>query len=164
MGWWYFSVVTLHVLAAMVWIGGNAFFALVGAPALRRVEPASLRVQLFEAMGTRFRYVGWVSIVLLVLTGLAAMSIRGWLRRDVLLDARFWATPTGTALMWKLISVGLMVVLAALHDVLLSPARWRERGASPEWANIRRRLVLLARAATLVAVVVVAAAVRLVRS
>ena len=39
----YNLVVTLHVLAALFWLGGMFFLALVGAPVLRAVEPPELR-------------------------------------------------------------------------------------------------------------------------
>ncbi|HPV77375.1 MAG TPA: hypothetical protein PLX31_20905, partial [Gemmatimonadaceae bacterium] len=61
----YFTLVTLHILAAVTWIGGVLFIALVGAPALRTVEPPSLRTALWEAIGLRFRTVGWGAVILL---------------------------------------------------------------------------------------------------
>jgi len=39
----YYLNVTIHVLAAMVWLGGMLFFAAVGAPVLRKVESPQLR-------------------------------------------------------------------------------------------------------------------------
>ena len=35
MSWTYYLIVTLHVLAALLWLGGMFFLGLVGAPALR---------------------------------------------------------------------------------------------------------------------------------
>src|SRR5690554_4486628 len=43
--------VTLHVLAALLWLGGMFFLAVVGAPVLRKVEPAALRARLFQELG-----------------------------------------------------------------------------------------------------------------
>ena len=39
----YWLSVTVHVLAAMLWLGGTFFLAAVGAPVLRKVEPPALR-------------------------------------------------------------------------------------------------------------------------
>lgn len=164
MRWLYFANVSIHVLAATIWIGGNLFLALVGAPVLRTVEPSTLRTELFNAIGMRFRYVGWASVVVLVVTGVFGLWQRGWLRGDPLLSTNFWGTPTGTALGWKLAGVVLMLALSALHDVLLSPARAQAMEGTSGWPVVRRRLVLLARAGTLVAILVVVAAVRLARS
>ena len=117
----YLAVVTVHIFAAMLWVGGTLFLVIVGAPALRAVEPESLREQLFEAIGMRFRYVGWLA-------------------------------------------VAVMMALSAVHDLALSPGRVREAKAAPDWPRRRRRLVLMARAGALAALVVVVAAVRLARS
>ena len=39
----YYASVSVHVLAAMLWLGGMFSLAVVGAPVLRRVEPPALR-------------------------------------------------------------------------------------------------------------------------
>jgi len=39
----YYVNVTLHVLGAMLWLGGMFFLGVVGIPVLRAIEPASLR-------------------------------------------------------------------------------------------------------------------------
>lgn len=49
----FFVSVTLHLLATMLWLGGTFFLAIVGAPVLRRVEPASLRSELFHRVLAR---------------------------------------------------------------------------------------------------------------
>jgi copper resistance protein D len=160
----YLTLVVIHVLAAMVWIGGMTFLSVAGAPVLRRVEPESLRTQLFEALGLRFRYLGWTAVALLLATGLWMLSLRGWLTWQVLGRRAFWGTPAGTAFAWKLSAVAVMIVLSAVHDVAFSPGRVRALEALPGWPRRRRWLVLSARAAAVAAIVVVIAAVKLVRS
>ena len=54
----YFTLVTLHILATVTWIGDVLFIALVGTPTLRTMEPPSLRTALWETIGLRFRTVG----------------------------------------------------------------------------------------------------------
>jgi copper resistance protein D len=159
----YLTMATLHVLCAITWIGGVLFLALVGAPVLRRVEPPSLRRALFEAIGMRFRYVGWGAVAVLLVSGTWLLQLRGWLTWRVLGDGAFWSTGVGSALAWKLALVTAMLLLSAAHDVLLSPARLRALDARPDGGVVRRRLVLLARLGALAALGVVVAAVRLVR-
>ena len=157
--------VTLHVLAALVWLGGMFFLGLVGAPALRAVEPASLRQSLFHALGLRFRAVGWACIGLLVVTGTLNLHYRGWLHWDgVLATGAFWRTAAGSALAVKLSAVTVMVALSAIHDFHLGPAAGRVQAGSPEAAALRRRAAILGRANALVGMVLVIAATRLVRS
>ena len=47
----YYVVVTIHVLAALLWLGGMFFLGVVGAPVLRRIEPPALRRRLFQELG-----------------------------------------------------------------------------------------------------------------
>jgi uncharacterized membrane protein len=155
--------VTIHVLAAMLWLGGMFFLGVVGAPVLRRVEPAPVRQRLFHELGLRFRTVGWVAIAILVVTGIGNLHFRGWLHASVLGSAAFWSTGTGHALAWKLASVTAMIVVSAVHDFVLGPAAGRVEAGSPRALELRRRAALLARANAIIGVVIVVAAVRLAR-
>lgn len=155
--------VTVHVFAAMLWLGGMFFLAVVGAPVLREVEPPTLRAELFRRIGEQFRRVGWVAIGVLVVTGIVNLHFRGLLAGDVLGDAAFWATPYGHALAWKLGAVTAMIAVSALHDFILGPAASRLRPGDPEALRARRRAALLARANAVLGIVVVIAAVRLAR-
>lgn len=163
---WYFASVTLHVLAALLWLGGMLFLGAVGAPALRQVEPPALRAQLFHALGVRFRTVGWWCIAVLVATGVANLWFRGWLRLDAdaaLFTAAFWRTGTGHALGAKLAAVTVMLVASAVHDFAIGPRAGLVPAGSPEALRLRRQASLLARANALVGVALVVAAVRLAR-
>ena len=160
----YWIAVTLHVLAALVWLGGMLFLGPVGAPVLRAIEPESLRQRLFHDLGLRFRRVGWWAIAVLVVTGIASLHYRGMLRWDgVLADAAFWRTGLGHALAAKLATVVIMVTISAVHDWVLGPTAGRAAAGSPEARRLRRRAALLARVNALVGVALVIAAVRLAR-
>ena len=160
----YWLSVTLHVLAAFVWLGGMLFLGAVGAPVLRDVEPPALRQRLFQALGERFRTVGWAMIATLVVTGVANMHFRGLLRWDgVLGSAAFWRTGLGTALAWKLATVAFMLVASAVHDFALGPRAGRAVAGSPEAIALRRRAAWLARVNAVVGVGLVIAAVRVAR-
>jgi copper resistance protein D len=160
----YYVSVTVHVLAALLWVGGMFFLGVVGAPVLRQVEPPQLRQRLFHDLGLRFRGVGWWSIATLVLTGIANLYYRGWLQRDgVLADGAFWRTGVGHALAAKLAAVAVMLVVSFIHDFVLGPAAGQLVADSDAAAAARRRAALLARANAAVGVVVVIAAVRLAR-
>lgn len=159
----YLTSVTIHLLAAMLWLGGTFFLAIVGAPVLRRVEPAELRSELFRRLGTRFRAVGWIAIAVLVATGIANLAFRGMLNLETLGSAAFWQRPYGQALAWKLALVAAMVALAAVHDFVLGPRASRHARGSPEAGAARRSAAWLARANALLGVALVAVAVRLAR-
>lgn len=152
---------TVHVLAALLWLGGMFFLAVVGAPVLRRTEPPELRARLFRDLGVAFRRVGWPAIAVLVVTGFGNLHFRGALRYEVLTAGAFWGSAFGTALAWKLGSVTAMIVTSALHDFWLGP-RASGAGRGSEGADRRRRWAAwLARANAVLGVIVVVAAVRL---
>jgi putative copper export protein len=159
----YWISVTLHVLAAFVWLGGTFFLGIVGAPVLREVEPPELRARLFRRLGERFRTVGWIAVAILILTGLGNLHFLGLLRSETLLDPAFWGTHYGRTLAWKLAAVAAIVAVSALHDLVLGPRASRLTPGSPEAMRARRHAAWLGRAAALIGVAIVILAVRLAR-
>lgn len=157
--------VTVHVLAALFWLGGMFFLALVGAPVLRKLEDPRLRARLFAALGRRFRTAGWWAIGILLVTGTLNLHFKGLLQSRVLSDPAFWATTYGHALAWKLTGVAGMIAVSAIHDFILGPrasseneSEGRPDGTSRKWAS------WLARLNALLGIAVVVAAVYLARS
>ena len=160
----YYTIVTIHVLAALFWLGGMFFLAVIGAPLLRSVEPPALRQRLFREMGMRFRLAGWVAITILVVTGVLNLHYRGWLRWDgVWNSGAFWHSGVGYALACKLIAVTAMIIVSAIHDFILGPAAGRQTPGSPRAIAFRRHASHLARLNALLGVIIVIAAVRLAR-
>jgi uncharacterized membrane protein len=160
----YYVLVTIHVLAALLWLGGMLFLGAVGAPVLRAIEPPELRQRLFHELGRRFRTVGWIAIAALVVTGVLMLRARGLLHwSGVFGSAAFWRTTLGLALAAKLATVVTMIVVSAIHDFLLGPAAGRATAGSPGAIALRRRAALLARVNALVGILLVVAAVRLAR-
>lgn len=155
--------VTVHVLAALLWLGGMFFLAVVGAPVLRKVEPPTLRATLFRELGAAFRNVGWACIVVLLLTGVANLWFRGLLSWDVLGDPGFWDSRYGGALSWKLLAVTVMVGASAVHDFWLGPAASRLAPGSAAALRYRGWASWLARVNAIVGILLVVVAVRLAR-
>ncbi len=148
----YLALVGLHLIAAIFWIGGMLFLALAVVPVMRRPAFRAISPAFFEAIGMRFRTLGWIAIGVLVLTGLIQLGVRG-ATPDRWFDPVFWQGPLGRALAGKLIAVVLAVGLNALHDFWAGPratqalqggaseaeaGRWRAR------ASWLARLTLLA--------------------
>jgi uncharacterized membrane protein len=128
----------LHVLAALTWIGGMLFIALVLVPVARRLPDPAQRVRLVQDLGVRFRTVGWVAIGVLVATGLLNL----WIRPELLSTDRFW---------WKAGLVALALALSAVHDFVLGPRAGRP-GADPA---LRVRASWIARVNLLVVLIIV---------
>jgi copper resistance protein D len=155
--------VIVHVFAAILWLGGMFFFAAVGAPVLRRVEPAELRASLFRQLGERARRIGWIAIAVLLVTGVFNLYFRGMLDGDAMGSRAFWGTAYGHTLMWKLGAVSVMLVVQAAHDFILGPEASRAPAGTPRALELRRRAALLARINAVVGIIVVIAAVYLAR-
>jgi copper resistance protein D len=161
---WYYVNVTVHVLAAMLWLGGMFFLGVVGAPVLRAVPVPELRQELFQKLGQRFRAIGWWAIGVLLLTGVINLQFRGWLSwSGALGSGSFWRSGQGHVLMMKLAAVTAMLVASAVHDFVVGPSAGREAAGSSRALQLRRRAALLARVNALLGVAVVVAAVRLAR-
>ena len=128
----------LHVGAALTWVGGMLFVALVLVPVTRRLDDPALRRRLMHESGVRFRAVGWAAMALLVATGL----INIWLRPELLTLARFWV---------KVVLVALAIALSALHDFVLGPRAGRSDAA----ASLRPAASWIARANLVLVLVVV---------
>jgi uncharacterized membrane protein len=128
----------IHVLSAITWIGGMLFIALVVVPVTRRLDDAALTRRLIQQLGVRFRTVGWIALILLVVTGLLNL----------------WASPfllTSPRFLWKLGLVIWSLMLSALHDFVLGP-----RAGAPEADDAARlRASWIARINTVVAIVIV---------
>jgi putative copper export protein len=126
----------LHVAAALTWVGGMLFVALVLVPVARRLEDPVLRRRLMHEAGLRFRGVGWVAMAVLVATGLVNL----WLRPELLTLGRFWVKAT---------LVVVAIVLSAVHDFGLGPRAGRAdaqawmRPAASWIARVNLLLVLL---------------------
>ncbi len=138
----YLTLVTLHVLGAVVWIGGMLFLGLVLTPILRRF-PAPERAALLSAVGRRFLKIAWTTLAVLLVTGPILWSLRA-----------FQITP---ALGLKLILVVVILYLSILHDFSLGPrliAHLEHGRQGDETLRRRRRVAFLARLTTLLAVVV----------
>lgn len=156
--------VFLHVLAALVWLGGMFFLAAVGAPVLRAVESPTLRRDLFQRLGLQFRRVGWISIGVLLATGIGNLHFRGLLTREVWTGLEFWTeVGYGRVLAAKILLVAGMLTLQSVHDFWLGPAAGRLDPRSGEAARYRRRASWLARANALLGLVLLYVAVRLAR-
>jgi uncharacterized membrane protein len=161
----YLLSVWLHILAAAVWIGGMIFLVLVLVPATRRPEYRDIAAPLIRWTGERFRWVGWVCLGLLVLSGTFNVAYRGFTWKDAL-SGRLWQGPFGQALGIKLLLVSAILALSALHDFSIGPrstALWQANPGAPEAMRLRRRARAIGRINLLLALLVVVFAVILVR-
>ena len=160
----YLLAVWVHILAAIIWLGGLLFLVLVVVPWLKRGSTERAVLFLTET-GERFRYVGWLCFAVLAATGTFSLWVRGIGLSDVG-DPAWWSSPFGTALALKLTLFTAIVVVSAVHDFVIGPQATEALAREPDsdaTRRLRRRASLLGRLNGVLALVVLAAAVVLVR-
>lgn len=109
----YSTLVVLHILAAVTWIGGMIFLSLVLAPLVRGRKAAPEFMALFRSAALRFRPIVWVAIAILLITGPMLLSLRGI---HVTSPASWPVIVT-----MKLMLVALLLFLTLLHDLVFGP-------------------------------------------
>ena len=112
----------IHLLAAMIWVGGSVALVFVGVPAIRILE-GEPRGRAMRELGLRWRPLGYSSLGVAAITG-------------VILAADDWSegrSPFKGVLLVKIgLSVGL-VIASYLHNYVLGPRLQREiRDGKPE--------------------------------
>src|SRR3990172_8248143 len=105
----------LHIFAATVWVGPQVFLFAVAVPALRTVADVKERARLVRLITTRFGYLAWAAMAVLVITGIGNLF-----EEDEDLGFLFdqnW----GTIFEVKMTLVIATIVLTALHSFVIGP-------------------------------------------
>lgn len=109
-------VLWIHVIAAVVWVGGNLILAMVIVPHFRQNLPPVQRIQLLTQIGKRFEPIVWGCIGILFFTGIVNIFFAVDLTT---------VTPIAHAFMRTLlIKIGLffvLVILTVLHSMIFAP-------------------------------------------
>ena len=112
MGTAYLISVFIHIVCASLWIGGMLFIPLVLVPGIKN-QPN--RVFLLHKTGVKFRFYGWLAVVVLFITGFLNMYLRGLPFRE-----EFFTTSSyGKLLTLKLFLFVLMLLIGGIHDFYL---------------------------------------------
>ena len=109
----YSTLVVLHLLAAVTWVGGMVFLSLVLAPLVRGRKAAPDFMALFRSAALRFRPVVWIAMAILLITGPMLLSHRGL---SVIAPVSWPGIVT-----MKLTLVALLLFLTLLHDLVFGP-------------------------------------------
>lgn len=153
----YRIAVIVHVLSAVMWVGGVLFMGMVAVPAAKKLDDG-LRRQLLDDLGRRFRPMGWTALGLLVATGIYLMWHWGATVGTVL-DLSFFEHGHTQKLGYKLVLVGMMLVVSGLHDFWLGPRATREGRSPEEIARDRKWAGMLGRGTGILVILIVVLAV-----
>jgi putative copper export protein len=160
----YLVSVWIHIVAAIIWVGGMLFLVLVVVPWLRRGGRVDAAVFLRET-GARFRNVGWGCFGVVLLTGTFNLWARG-VRLSDFVREEWLSSPFGKTVVLKLLVFAAVLTISATHDFAVGPratAAIAQNPRSEHAAAMRRRASLLGRANVVLALVLVGAGVMLVR-
>lgn len=155
----------LHILAAMIWIGGMVFLSVVLVPAVRDPSMRGHAVYIVQRTGYRFRCLGWACLLVLVVTGVVNLG-RWGISWDRLANGAFWHSSWGGLLAIKLSLVGATLTLSLVHDFIVgtrASAKLREAPGSVEAQRLRWLASWMGRLNLILGVGIVALAIMLVR-
>jgi putative copper resistance protein D len=162
-----FLVLTIHVLAAIIWLGGMFFISLVLVPSLRKLEPPTKRTEALSETAKRFRLVSWIAILILLVTGVIN-AINHGVTIDLISSGELFSSHFGIILTFKVFLVFVMILISAVHDFILGPKLIKLtelHGPGPESARFlakkRKFISWLARINAFIGIIVVACAVML---
>ena len=108
---------TVHLLAAIVWVGGTVALVFVAVPPVQQLE-GEARARLLREFGRRWRPIGWSALGVAVVTGIV-LAVRAHAFDSAPNDFD-WVLAVKGAL------VGLLVAGAYLHDFVLGPGLARQ--------------------------------------
>jgi copper resistance protein D len=106
------ALVTVHLLAAIVWVGGTVALVFVAVPPVQRLQGPE-RAALLREFGRRWRPIGWSALGIAVVTGVV-LAQRGHAFDGAPRDFDWVLTAKG-------VLVGLLVAGSYLHDYVLGP-------------------------------------------
>lgn len=153
----YKVTVAVHVLAAIIWIGGVLFMGLVAVPAARRLDAATRR-EVTTRLGMAFRPVGWICLATLVGTGIYMAASWGATWQNVF-DLSFFEAAHTRLLGYKLLAVLAMIGVSFVHDWYLGPKSARVAPGTAQAERYRKWASWLGRITGVLVIVIAVLAV-----
>ena len=120
----------LHLMAAILWVGGTLFTSLVVQPVLRAQLSDSARMAVYREVGRRLTQVQWWTWGILGATG-------AWKLWPLRTTPDVFLGPFGFVLAVKLALVASMAALSLIHSLTWGPAL--VSGAAADRAALARR-------------------------
>lgn len=130
----------LHILAATVWVGPQVFLFVAAIPAVRTIADVKERARVMRMITTRFGYLAWGALVVLVITGIGNLY-EEQLDVGTLFDRNF-----GVIFQVKMTLVILTVLLTALHSFVIGPRMVRLQESvtdESQIASMRRASIII---------------------
>jgi uncharacterized membrane protein len=150
------AIYWLHMLATVVWVGGQAALALLVLPAARKTLKSEDFTSFFTQVNRKLQLVGWISLTVLIGTGMfqmsASPSYQGFLS-----ITNTWAV----AILTKHLVIALLIGLSAYSTWGLAPAlqrlsllRSHGKGSEVEFKALQKKEETLVRINLVISIVV----------
>jgi uncharacterized membrane protein len=120
--------ITLHVLSAVIWVGGMFFAYMALRPAAAALLEPPLRTTLWRDTFNRFFPWVWVAVVLLLVTGY-------WM-----IFAKFGGMGTSPLYVHVMNGLGLVMMAIYLHVFFAPFRRMKQAISAQDWPEAGRRL------------------------
>ena len=146
--------VWLHLLAVTVWIGPQFFMFLAALPAIREIGDRQVRAKVIRIVVTRFGYMAWAALAIIVLTGISNIfQTTDDFQHVFDYDYRY-----AQVFSTKMTVLGATVLLTAAHTFVVGPQQMRLAEAPDAdeagVASLRRLSMILSSSALLGSIVV----------
>jgi uncharacterized membrane protein len=145
----------LHILGVAMWVGPQFFLFIAAVPAVRTIDDTAARARVMRKISTRFGWMAWAALLLIVLTGISNLFQLG---ADTAIDLGSPDYRWYHVFTFKMVLMGAMVILTAVHTFVIGPRQLAlmESGESGgEAVRMRRVSIALSSVALLLSIVVV---------
>lgn len=143
----YITSVFIHIIAACVWLGGMLFLILAFIPGIKNHPD---KVNIIAEVSLKYRMVGAVTLVLLLITGILQLELRG-LQWSM---AYFTGSSFGKAAGLKLLVFAAIVIISLVHDYYLGNRAieaWKNQPENPKTIKLRNLSRLFGRVSFILA-------------
>lgn len=137
---WVWLILWLHLMGAILWVGGQIFLAAVVLPVARLELDEGQRARVSGQMGRRFATLSSAALALLIVTG-ALLALLHGVSASMLV-----VTTWGHVLLAKAALVGLVLALTVVHGAYygrrlerLAESNASGKGADPACRRALRR-------------------------
>jgi putative copper export protein len=146
----YVLSVFTHIVSACIWLGGMLFLILAFIPGIKNHPD---KVDLIANVSLKFRTVGTVALILLLITGLYQLEFRG-----VQWNIDFFMTTFGKIVAFKLLIFIGIILISIVHDYFLGSKAieaWKKDPEHAETIRLRNSSRMMGRISFLFAILAV---------
>jgi uncharacterized membrane protein len=134
----------LHILGVAIWVGPQFFLFIAAVPAARTIEDERARARLMRVMTTRFGWMAWAALALIVTTGISNYFQVNDDFGGIIDDPQYrWLDIFSL----KMVLVVFMVLLTAVHSFIVGPRLLalseQENPDREEQARLRRSSMMI---------------------